>query len=175
MQVVYKQPKNLQRMVGGGKKLNDGNRVPIPADAGCHKCNHCRVACPVVKETNKFRSTNTKRNYTIRQRVDCDSSYVVYLATCLRCQGQYVGKSVTTFKVRHSNHKQEIKHKKGGIGKHFGGDRICSYKDISFTLIEQVEVGNRKLLAQREVFWQHQLRAFEDNGGNGMCIKKEDV
>ena len=78
------------------------------------------------------------------------------------------------FKLRHSNHKQEIEWKKGGLGKHFGGSRACSYKDISLTIIEQVELGNRALLSKRKKFWQHQLRAFEDNGGNAMCIKKED-
>jgi hypothetical protein len=172
MQVVYKQPKNLQQLAGGAKR--GGNRAPRVEDSGCHKCNHCRVSCPVMKETREFRSKNTGRKYFIQQRVDCDSSFVVYLATCLRCQGQYVGKSETTFKKRHSNHKQEIKWKKGGLGKHFGGSRACSYKDISVTIIEQVEVGNKKLLSKREKYWQHQLRAFEDNGGNGMCIKKED-
>ena len=84
-----------------------------------------------------------------------------------------MGKSVTPFKIRHSNHKQEIRLKKGGLGKHFGGNRACNYSDVSITIIEQVEVGNRTLLAKREQFWQHQLRAFEDNGGNAMCIKKK--
>ena len=86
----------------------------------------------------------------------------------------YVGKSVTPFKIRHSNHKQEIKWKKGGLGKHFGGNRACNYSNVSITIIEQVEHGNRAMLAKREQYWQHQLRAFEDNGGNAMCIKKED-
>ena len=85
-----------------------------------------------------------------------------------------VGKAETTFKKRQSNHKQEIRWKKGGLGKHFGGNRACNYKDISFTIIEQVEIGNKALLSNREKYWQHQLRAFEDNGGNGMCIRKED-
>ena len=39
--------------------------------------------------------------------------FVIYLATCQRCKGQYVGKSQTPFKRRHSNHKQEIKKKIG--------------------------------------------------------------
>ena len=172
MQVVYKQPKNLQQIAGGAKR--GGNKAPRVAEIGCHKCNHCRVACPVIKTTKEFRSSNTGRKYPIKQDVNCDSPYVIYLATCLRCQGQYVGKSVTPFKLRHSNHKQEIKWKKGGLGKHFVGSRACSYKDISLTIIEQVELGNRALLSKREKFWQHQLRAFEDNGGNAMCIKKED-
>ena len=34
--------------------------------------------------------------------------------------GQYVGKGETPFKLRHSNHKQEIKKKIGGLGHHYG-------------------------------------------------------
>ena len=171
LQIVYKQPKNLQRIVSGCKK-SKRSKQPVPG-AGSSKCNGCRVACPVVKDTAVFRSTNTRKTYRIRQKMDCTSSFVIYLATCLRCQGQYVGKSETSFKQRHSNHKQEIKHKRGGIGKHFGGSRACSYRDIQFTLIEQVETGNKSLLSRREVWWQHQLRVYEENGGNAMCIRKE--
>ena len=170
LHIVYKQPKNLQRIIAG---CNNKSRTQPVHNSGSYKCKGCRVACPVVKETKEFRSTNTKKTYRIRQHIDCNSSCVVYLATCLRCQGQYVGKSVTTFKLRHSNHKQEIKHKRGDIGKNFGGDRACSYKDIMFTLIEKVEDGNRELLGRREQWWQHQLRAFEENGGNAMCIRKD--
>ena len=131
------------------------------------------MSCPVIQETNQFRSTNTKRTYHIKEKLDCDSPFVIYLVTCRRCRGQYVGKSVTPFKKRHSNHKQEIKNKKGGLGQHLGGDRACSYNDFSVVLIEQVEMGDRKMLERRELYWQHQLRAYRENGGNAMCIKKE--
>ena len=171
LQIVYKQPRNLQKIVSGCNK-SKGRKQPVQG-AGSNKCNGCRVACPVVKDTAVFRSTNTRKTYRIRQKMDCTSSFVIYLATCLRCQGQYVGKSETSFKQRHSNHKQEIKHKRGGIGKHFEGSRACSYRDIQFTLIEQVETGNKSLLSRREVWWQHQLRVYEENGGNAMCIRKE--
>ena len=105
-QVVFRQPRNMQQHVAGSKKKS--GRVANP-DAGCFKCNHCRVSCPILKETKQFSSTNTKRKYWIKERMDCDSPFVIYLATCNRCHGQYVGKSVTPFKQRHSNHKQEIK------------------------------------------------------------------
>jgi hypothetical protein len=82
-------------------------------------------------------------------------------------------KSETVFKLRHTNHKQEIKHKRGGLGNPFGGSKACSYRDIQCTLIEKVEDGKINLLSRREVWWQHQLRALEENGGNAMWIKKE--
>ena len=54
-------------------------------------------------------STNAKKTYTTRKKLDCNSTYVVYLGTCLKCKGQYVGKTSKAFKARHSGHKSEIK------------------------------------------------------------------
>ena len=74
--------------------------------------------------------------------MSCESSFVIYLGTGLKCEGQYVGKSKTSFKKRHSNHKVEIKQKRGGLGHHFGGERGCGYENFSVILIEQV--GKKK-------------------------------
>ena len=81
--------------------------------------------------------------------------------------------SQTDFKRRHSNHKQEIRWSKGGLGQHFGGARACSYQDLSIQLIEQVKPGNKSLLAKKEQYWQNQLRVFVENGSNGMVIRKD--
>ena len=70
---------------------------------------------------------------------------------------------------------QEIKHGRGGLGQHYGPKGRCSYKDILFILIEKVEEGAKTKLARREQYWQHQLRAFVENGGNAHCIKKEII
>ena len=180
IQIAFKQPRNLRKIVTGCR-INKGGEggqniysTPL-SEAGSFKCNHCTVSCCVLKETNKFSSTNTGRTYKIKQKMTCDSPFVIYLVTCRKCKGQYVGKSVTPFKKRHSNHRQEVKHGKGGLGQHYGPQCRCSKDDITIVLIEQVEVGNRLQLAKREQFWQHQLRAFVENGGNAQCIKKELV
>ena len=170
MQIVSRQPSNLKRMVSGTSKKEEG---AVPAELGCFKCNKCRVSCPVLLESKTFKSNNTKKTYPIRQHMTCDSLFVIYLATCRRCGGQYVGKSETTFKKRHSNHKQEVRWGKGGLGQHFGGGRAFNYQDISIQLIEKVEQGNKSLIAKREQYWQNQLRVFIENGNNGMCIRKD--
>ena len=114
VQICSKQPPNLQRIVGGCKDgLGDGSSA-VP-DPGCFKCKKCRVLCPKLQETKYFKSTATQKQYTIRDHVTCTSDWVVYLGTCLKCRGQYVGKSKTPLKIRHSNHKQEIKKQMGGI------------------------------------------------------------
>ena len=119
LQIVTRQPKNLQRLVSG---ITKGGWGGTPSqDAGCYKCKKCKVSCPILKEGKKFISTNTKKVYNIRKHLDCNSSYVVYLGTCLKCKGQYVGKTSRGFKARHSGHKSEIKREYGGLGHHYGG------------------------------------------------------
>ena len=140
---------------------------------GCSKCGKCRVSCPVLVEEVKFSSTNTNRTYNIKKKLNCDSSYVIYLATCKKCRGQYVGKSTTPFKKRHSNHKQEIKRKYGGLDHHYGGNGGCGYENFSVQIIDQVEEGDKVALGDREVFWQNQLRCYIQNGGHAHCYRKE--
>ena len=167
LQISYRQPKSIKRIVTQKKIVKTEEQNP-----GCSKCGGCRVSCPIIKEGGTFSSTNTKKTYRIRQKLDCKSSYVIYLATCVRCQGQYVGESQTPFKQRHSNHKQEIKKKIGGLGQHYGGNG-CGYQNISVQLIDQVKVGDNKALEDQEIYWQNQLRCYIQNGGNAQCRRKE--
>ena len=75
--------------------------------------------------------------------MDCDSDYLVYLVTCKKCHGQYVGKSQTKFKLRHSNHKREIKGDIGGLGHHYnkakGG---CGYVNLA-VIVEPIAIGRK--------------------------------
>ena len=193
----------------GGCKGDDGGDRNNPPDAGCWKCKRCKVACPVLKEGNKFESTNTGKTYFIREKVGgagcwkckvacpvlkegnkfestntgktyfirekvgCDSDWVIYLVTCKRCRGQYIGKSQTIFKKRHSNHKQEIKRKVGGLGHHYGSGGPCDYQHFQVQIIEQVKHKNKEYLAERELHWQHQMRTYIENGGRAHCYRKD--
>ena len=169
IQICYKQPRNLRSMVTNVRKPSLTEENP-----GCRKCSKCKVSCPVIVEGSTFSSTNTKKTYHIRKNLDCNSSFVIYLATCKRCGGQYVGKSTTPFKRRHSNHRQEIKKVYGGLGHHYGVGKGCAYpQHFSVQLIDQVEVGNKEALAEKEVYWQNQLRCYVQNGGNAHCYRKE--
>ena len=169
IQIAHKQPRNLKSLICGPRRhLN----VKQEDNAGCFKCGSCH-ACNVVTESRHFISTNTSKRYYIRQHISCNSSFVIYLATCKLCQGQYVGKSIQEFKRRHSGHKYEIKNQIGGLGHHFGREGGCGYANISFTIIERIVDENREVLAEREVFWQHQLRCYVENGYNGHCYRKE--
>ena len=172
IQIGYRQPKNLKQLAGGSKngRREGGGRV---ADAGCSKCQKKCHACSILTEGKTFQSTNTLKVYKIQQKVNCQSSFIVYLGTCQKCRGQYVGKSTQPFTRRHSGHKQEVKNQIGGLGQHYGGINGCGYASLRVTIIEQVENGNHGLLGKREIYWQNQLRCFVENGGHGQCKRKE--
>ena len=170
IQIAYKQPKNIKRMVGGP---SGGRGKESETEPGCSKCVKKCHACKVLEERETFKSTNTKKVYKIKQKVDCQSSYIIYLGTCQKCRGQYVGKSTQPFRKRHSGHKQEIKNQIGGLGQHYGGASGCGYENLKMTIIEQVEQGNGDLLSKREIYWQNQLRCFVENGGQAQCKRKE--
>ena len=159
----------MQRLVCGLKSCSE---TPVVDNPGCWKCKKCSVGCSVLIEGTKFNSTNTKKTYTIKKHLDCKSKFVIYLATCQKCSGQYVGKSTTPFNTRHSNHRQEIKNKVGGLGNHYGGDG-CGKENVRIQIIDQVELGNKQALAEAEVYWQNQLRVYIQNGGNAHCRRKE--
>ena len=167
IQICHSQPKNLKCLL-----TQKVQKTHTEGDRGCFRCAGCRVSCPILKEGASFTSTNTGRTYPIKQRLDCNSSFVIYLATCKQCQGQYVGKSTTILKKRHSNHKQEIKRVYGGLGHHYGGNG-CGYLNLSMQIIDQVEQGDHAGLARQEVFWQNQLRGYVQNGGHAHCYRKE--
>ena len=101
MQLILRQPKNLKKIVTGLLKVQEGEEELNP---GCFKCDKKCHACRILTEGKHFYSTNTGRRYDVKQKVSCDSSFVIYLGTCLKCSGQYVGKSTQQFKRRHSGH-----------------------------------------------------------------------
>ena len=150
----------MQITVGGYKE--SGRLEKPPPDAGCTKCNKCRVVCPVLVESKTFKSENTKKIYNIYD-------WLIYLCTCRKFGGQYVGKSKTSFKIRHSNDKIEIRNQKWGLGNHYGGETGCGYAIFSVILIEQIKIKTMDFLAEREVSWQNQLRVYPENGAKGHC------
>ena len=109
---------------------------------------------------------NTKLN---RKLTACSSTNVIYLATCIKCNLQYVGSTTTPFKIRFRNHKSSMKTKKKTceVAIHFNATphHLC---DFQFICIEKINNENnleRKLIT-REGNWTAQLRTLHPWGLN---------
>ena len=69
---------------------------------------HICLCCQQLISTT-FKSNQTNKTFKIYHRVNCKSSFVIYLLECYICNIQYVGKSETPFNIRLNNHRKDVK------------------------------------------------------------------
>ena len=157
------------------KSLHDLLKKPKKEEAfresGCFKCN--RVRCDLchnyLREGSHFTSAVTGKSYPINAKVSCTSVNVVYLATCVKCNVQYVGSTSNQFKVRFRNHKSDMLQGKSRceLAIHFKTNNH-SLQDIEFKVIEQITKTSQveSILTKREGYWLAQLQSIHPLGLN---------
>ena len=80
------------------------------------ECFCCRR---IANDVSKYTSTVTKQSYTIDGNYTCKTNNCIYLVTCEICKEQYVGKTTTSMRQRHRDHRKDIKANASGLGMHF--------------------------------------------------------
>ena len=81
----------------------------IYKDAGTNICCHSNSdICKILESGDQFESTITKKKYRFNCPFDCISCCVVYLLECKVCLKQYVGSTVTRFRLRFNQYKSNI-------------------------------------------------------------------
>ncbi|KAJ8033591.1 hypothetical protein HOLleu_23884 [Holothuria leucospilota] len=131
-----RQPPNL-------RSLLTSSRLPQPpASHGNRTCNkrRCQVCKHIITDVPFIPPGTTTK---IRPPpLTCDSSNVVYLLVCTRCdRGNYVGETGSKFRLRFNNHKQTIRDNTQGftVGQHYNlpghdlNDLKCILLGSSFT------------------------------------------
>ena len=118
----FQRHKNLKQILSSAAFLTNKNKQVVP-DAGCKKCNKKCYVCrkKVLLESPTITSLATGSKYKIKDFLSCEDDWVVYCASCLKCQEQDVGSTVTEFYTSWSNHKSHIntKRKTCTLAKHF--------------------------------------------------------
>ena len=154
---------------------------------GCWKCGECGtsvqgrkrannlVNCNVIKETKTFGSYSTKKWYKIRQHINCSSTNVIYLVTCLTCGIQSVGKA-THFGKRIFNYITHIGKERDTCctNKQFYETPDHSIENFSITRIALLEKFNPSTDPEElklrlwgfEGYWQIKLNTLEPHGLN---------
>ena len=103
----YRRAKNIKELLAGRKRSNYNNHDN--SVTGCCKCNSkCDLCKNYFKGSKIFHSACTNRFYTIRHNLNCKSKDVIYVATCKKCNIQYVGSTADEFKVRFRNHESAM-------------------------------------------------------------------
>ena len=118
-----------------------------------------------------FSSAQTDKIYQVRQRLSCNSTNVIYLVHCIKCNLQYVGSTTTEFKVRFRNHKSAMKTNKKTceVAIHFNRSPHI-FSDFTFQCIDQIQINTsqdtEKLLITKEAYWSAQLFSLAPFGLN---------
>ena len=118
-----------------------------------------------------FSSAQTGKAYMVRQKLSCNSTNVIYLVHCKKCNLQYVRSTTTELKIRFRNHKSTMKTnmKTCEVALHFNRTpHILS--DFNFQCIDQIQTNTsqdtEKLLFTKEAYWSAQLFSFSPFGLN---------
>ena len=175
--IAYRRNKNLKDILGQTKIIN--GEISRNSRRSLQRCSPCHsrpdnLCCKQVLNTATFKSTKTKKEFSIYHKATCKSSFVVYLLECQKCNLQYVGKSETSMNLRINNHRKDAKNPKEDTipaSKHFNqpGHEFNQY--AKFILIEQIGrniplEARKNVLRRREVFWIEKLHTLTPDGFN---------
>ena len=171
---AYRRTKNLKDILAPSKFRGASAVNQAEGEmGGCFKCSsRCDLCKKFLIEDSKFKSFSTGRTYKINQNLSCSSKNVVYLASCNKCNLQYVGSTSTEFKIRIRNHKSSMltNQKTSELAVHFNCTKH-QISEISFIVIEKIIAQGDaahidRLLLTREAYWTAQLCTLNPHGLN---------
>ena len=122
----------------------------IDPNNGSHPCGkqcvYCKLLCKT--ESNNFKSISNGNSFKIRQEINCQSTKIIYLVICMRCNIQGIGRSVK-FNHRMSNYFSHIKQKKRtcAIVNHFIDNHLEEWSEDNetndiFHIIDTAKITN---------------------------------
>ena len=121
---AYRQPPNLRQML---VKTRISTTPTITGNKKCMK-SRCQI-CNIIDTRPSLKIPGT--NIAVRTaNYYCNSSNVIYLIKCMKCDsGNYIDETSTFFRLRMNNHKKSIRDNNKGlpVARHFNipGHSIC--------------------------------------------------
>ena len=143
--VGYRMHKNLKEILSPAA-FPQTNILTPPPNAGCKKCtSKCYVCRYLLIESFTITSVATGLSYKIKDALSCKDDWVIYCATCVKCQKQEVGSTLTDFYTSWCNHKSHINKswKTCTLARHFI-EKQCRLHNLKVTLVEKVKVKAEK-------------------------------
>lgn len=118
--------------------------------------------------TNKCNYTGD--TYPIKSRVDCSSTFVIYLLSC-PCNLQYIGRTTQLFRVRVNQHRHNCTrgYTKRSVSRHAAIHRANRFDKFNISIIEHIptNIPDRfERLAKREMFWIYKFYTLHLHGLN---------
>ena len=130
--LALRQPPNLKQILTSSKLPK--THTPPMGNTKCNK-SRCQV-CHYIDTGNTVQIPGCNLVF-YPPNLNCDSSNIVYIIFCTYCQdGNYVGETSTSFRLRFNNHKKSIRDNFPGfpVAEHFNLPNH-SLKDLKFCII----------------------------------------
>ena len=117
-----------------------------------------------MKETKVIKAKNVD-TYEMTGQYGCESTSIIYVATCEKCRNQYVGQTGRRYYDRVMDHLRYIKNETHALGLHYRDSKKCDpNRDLKFQVIEKVFPDKEPVRLQREKLWIQRL----DSKVNGL-------
>ena len=99
---IFRGTKNLKQLLGPSNYPNPKNSRQNSITS-CDKCDICKN---YIAFDRTFKCTVTGKVYDIKDEINCESTSIIYLMTCMKCLQQITG-SATKFKSSFRIHKSD--------------------------------------------------------------------
>jgi hypothetical protein len=132
---------------------------------------NCKT-CGVIDIENRFHSTTFNVDFELKHNCDCNSSNIVYLITCLKCELQYVGETKNKLRDRMNGHRSAVHlNKDTPIGIHFNSPNhnLTHLRIIPIELLPSLSITQRR---SREQYWQLKIGTLFPQGLNAFPVDK---
>lgn len=118
------------------------------------------LTCQFIAHITDKISTNSGKEYMIKQFITCSTDFVIYVLRC-SCSLFYVGRTIRALRARVGDHRRLIKKdcNEHSVPRHFNCVHNGDIKCLEVFVIESIPKGTLtlnerfSLLWRREIFW----------------------
>jgi len=132
------------------------------------------LTCSLIENNYRFHSTKYNNNFNLLDDVNCSSTCVIYLITCLKCHIQYVGETSNPLRERMNGHRSCINlNRDTPIGIHFNskGHNLSHLNVMPIEQLYTLDINHRR---SREFYWQLTLGTIFPSGLNAFPVDLRD-
>ena len=140
--------------------------------SGSFRCNKtsCTV-CPFIEDgRNQYTFCSTGQTFKIKSHITCETSNVIYMIQCTKCNLQYIGETKRRLKDRFNEHRRPIinpfcSYTPTAVSRHFLTSGHAEDHMILIPL-EQLYTSRDSIRKAREAFLIHRGKTLEPAGLN---------
>ena len=161
-------PKNLKHLIMPSKLPKI--RHNLDQDKGIKKCTYkkCVICINHLVTNNKVKSFYNKKSFNIKETMSCESTNIIYIMWCNKCQIQYVGETVNSLKSRFYQHRSNIKKQAGNCTNIINHFNITNHSlnDLKCMPLEIIRNKSNTVRKEREKHWVRVLETRFPKGLN---------